>query len=177
MAGGLLALSGGGPRSRATKSSPAAHPLPCLRRTVTSASVLDPCCPTVAGPWSSPVAPHALRRARPRRHGRMLWACIAANPRHAAGELSWPLCLYALSSSSCIVAGRFAISVLIDGTTYSQIAAFALRYCKPKTPARIPLLLDVVEIAWLFGEVHRELKLTLSCSERVNKEVENCRRS
>ena len=40
-----------------------------------------------------PVAPHALRRARPRRHGRMLWTCIAANPRHAAGELSRPLCL------------------------------------------------------------------------------------
>ena len=96
MTGGSLALSGGGPRGRAAKSSPAAHPLPCLRRTVTSASVLDPCCPTVAGPWSSPVAPHALRRARPRRHGRMLWACIAANPRHAAGELSWPLCLRSL---------------------------------------------------------------------------------
>ena len=93
---GRLAGPGGrGPRGQAA-GSPAAHPLPCPRRTVTSASVLDPCCPTVAGPRSSPVAPHALRRTRPRRHGRMLWACIAANPRHAAGELSWPLCLRSL---------------------------------------------------------------------------------
>jgi len=118
MTGGSLALSGGGPRGRAAKSSPAAHPLPCLRRTVTSASVLDPCCPTVAGPWSSAPSPRTPSAALVHVGtdaccGPVLRPTPATLLANYHGHYA-----YALSSSSCIlVAGRSAISVLIDDTT------------------------------------------------------------